>query len=115
MNSLIVMITDMIGNFTNDPFQSMLKPYIAALGDFFYGFLIMGMAMVIYVNTEGNTRLVTMSIWLLSSITASGLAINAFGENINIFHTGLLAILGVVASIVIGAIIYKGWIAKTEY
>lgn len=118
MNSIIasiIMVTNLLGNFTTDPIRVMLSVYITLLGDFFYGFIIMGVALIIYTNTDGNVRLVSVAIWLLSSLTATSLAVNATGNEVSILHAGLAVVIGVIASIVVGAIIYKGFFAKSEF
>ena len=104
---LIIMATDLLGNFTSNPFQSMTSPYIGLLGEFFYGFIMLGVTGIIYRGTtgEGNTRMVTIAIWLLAATTVGSV----------IFHSTLIMVIGIISSIVVGGIMYKGLIAKEEY
>lgn len=101
----IVMVTNILQNLTQNPLRILFGPYIALLGDFFYGFIGLGVAAIIYVNTEGNTRTVGVLGWLISFLGIFAVVLNI----------GFTMFLGVAVAMLIGIIIYKGYIAKEEY
>ena len=104
MIEALVVLTTMLENLTTNPAQAIFSPYIALLGDFFYGFLAMGVALVIYSNTEGNAKTIGVAVWLVMFL----------GVCISILNAGVVLAVGMGAAILVGAIIRRGFAAKEE-
>ena len=105
MNNLQPIVMDILHNFTTNPLKESMSPYFILLGSFAYVLIALGAAAIVYTHTEGNSRTVGVGITLMVF-----LAVGSF-----VIHSGLGLLLVVIIAIVIGAILYKGFVAKEEY
>jgi len=103
MNSFLFALVISIANFTDNPMQSLLDPYISILGGWFYGMFFGMIGAIIYTNAKQN-KVPAVAVYLIS--------VGIVGQFIFPFHIG--AFFGLIGAFLFTIVLYKGFITKRQ-
>jgi len=103
MNNLLLYIAISIFNFTDNPLQSLVDPYISVLGGWFYGMFFGMIGAIIYTNAGAN-KVPATAIYLI--------LLGTIGQFIFPFHIG--AFFGLIGAFLFSVLLYKGFIVKRQ-
>jgi len=103
MNSFLFALAISIYNFTDNPIQSLIEPYVAVLGGWFYGMFFGMIGAIIYTNA-GRNKVPATAVYLI--------LVGTIGQFIFPFHIG--SFFGLIGAFLFTIVLYKGFIVKRQ-
>jgi len=101
--NLLYLLEITIYNFTDNPIQALLGPYVTVLGGWFYGMFFGMIGAIIYTNA-GRNKVPAVAVYLIVTGT--------IGQMIFPFELG--AFFGLIGTFLMTIIIYKGFVVKRQ-